>query len=612
MGWRFWLTGICAIGALASLGIALLFLTYSLRFPDPLSLAHKQHAPVIHVVARDGTEIAARGVSADYMPLDFLPQHLTDAVIATEDRRFFAHWGVDPWGLMRAAWANVRAGRFAQGGSTLTQQLAKNLFLSGERKLWRKVEELTFALWLELRLTKRDILELYLNRVYFGGGAYGVEAASQRYFGKSARQTTIAEAAVLAGLLKAPTKYSPANNPHAARARERVVLANMVATGSLTLAASQVEADSPSTFVTLPQKAATGLEYAVEYALERMPPIRGWGGIGNVEVIVETTLDAGLQKTAHQAVSRQLDVHGAALQASQAGLVVMDRDGGIRALIGGRSYAQSQYNRAVKARRQPGSAFKPIVYLAAIESGLTPDTVAYDLPLSVKGWSPRNDNGIYQGEMTLRHALAGSVNTVAVRMYLDLAQGRVVETAHRLGIASELHDAPALALGASEVTLLELTQAYAVLANRGQSVMPHVIEKVRLVSGAVLYQRPSAKPQMLVRAADVAAMDDMLGEVMATGTGKRATLKTHPAAGKTGTTQDFRDAWFMGYTSQLTAGVWVGNDGAQPMNRVMGGSLPARIWHDVMEAAHAGLPIVALPGRPLPAHPGLSVADRSD
>ena len=595
-GWRMWALGIVGATGLAGSATGLLFLSYSLRFPDPLSLAHKQHAPVIRILANDGREIAVRGISADYMPLDFLPAHLIDAVIATEDRRFYEHWGVDPYGLLRAALANLKAGRFAQGGSTLTQQLAKNLFLSGERKLGRKIEELTFALWLELRLSKRDILELYLNRVYFGGGAYGVEAASQRYFGKSARDLGLPEAAVLAGMLKAPAKYSPANNPHAARARSRVVLAKLAATGKLTNAAALVAADAPTTFVAQPTKAVSGLEYAVEYALERMPPIRG---SGNIEVIVETTLDANLQRAAHEAVSRHLDAQGTALHASQASLIVIDRSGGIRALVGGRSYAQSQFNRAVKAHRQPGSAFKPIVYLAAVESGLTPDTVGYDLPLSVKGWSPRNDNGLYQGAMTLRRAMANSVNTIAVRLYLDLPTGRGIETARRLAITSELHDAPSLALGTSEVTLVELTQAYGVLGNGGHSVLPHVIERVRMASGQVLFERSSSAPLAIVGEAHVAAMNDMLGEVMVTGTGKRAALKSHPAAGKTGTTQDFRDAWFIGYTGQLTAGVWVGNDGAEPMNRVMGGNLPALIWHDVMETAHVGLPILALPGRAL-------------
>ena len=596
---RFWLKFFTGSVLIVSVATLLLFLSYSVRFPDPLNLAHKQHAPVIKILARDGTQIASRGTSADYMPLDFIAPHLIQAVISTEDRRFYEHWGVDPWGLLRAAWINVKAGRFAQGGSTLTQQLAKNLFLSGERKLGRKVEELTFALWLELRLTKRDILELYLNRVYFGGGAYGVEAASQRYFSKSVREVSVAEAAVLAGLLKAPSKYSPAANPQAALARSHVVLSNMVATGALSEDEASAASKNAPGFPTPLQKAIApgldkGLEYAVEYAIERMPQVRG---SGNAEVIVETTLDARLQAVAHQSVAHHIDTYGESLHASQASVILMEPSGAIRALVGGRSYAQSQFNRAVRARRQPGSAFKPVVYLAGVESGLTPGTIGYDLPLSVKGWSPKNDNGQYKGEMTLRNALANSVNTIAVRMFLDLPKGRVIATAKRLGITSDLRDQPALALGVSEVTLLELTRAYGVLGNGGRMVTPHIIERMRMASGEVLYEHTPPHPETIVKPAHVAAMNDMLGEVMATGTGKKAALKTHPAAGKTGTTQDFRDAWFVGYTAQMTAGVWVGNDDAEPMNRVMGGSLPARIWHDLMEAAHLGEPVIPLPGR---------------
>ena len=600
---RFWLKLFAGCGLTVSAGTLLLFLSYSVRFPDPLSLAHKQHAPVIKILARDGTHLAYRGTSADYMPLDFISTHLIQAVISTEDRRFYEHWGVDPWGLLRAMWTNLKAGRFAQGGSTLTQQLAKNLFLTGERKLGRKVEELTFALWLELRLTKRDILELYLNRVYFGGGAYGIEAASQRYFGKPVRDVSVAEAAVLAGLLKAPSKYSPAANPQAALTRSHIVLSNMVATGALNEDEASTAAQNPPVFATPPQKASAanldnGFEYAVEYAIERMPQIRG---SGNAEVVVETTLDARLQTVAHNSVARHLDTYGESLHVSQASLVLMDASGAIRALVGGRSYAQSQFNRAVKARRQPGSAFKPVIFLAGIETGLTPDSIGYDLPLSVKGWSPKNESGQYKGEMTLRHALANSVNTIAVRMYLDLPKGRVIATAKRLGITSELRDQPALALGASEVTLLELTRAYGVLANAGRSVTPHVIERMRMASGEVLYEHTAARSATIVTPDHVAAMNNMLGEVMATGTGKRAALKAHPAAGKTGTTQDFRDAWFVGYTAHMTAGIWVGNDDAEPMKRVTGGSLPARIWNEVMEAAHQGVAVAQIPGRVGPA-----------
>ncbi len=609
--WRYLIAGMSCVTILGLAALAGLFFTYSLRFPDPLSLAHRQTAPVITLLARDGTELAARGMAQSYMPLDLLPPHVPGAVIAIEDRRFFSHWGIDTLGLARAAAYNLRAGRFAQGGSTLTQQLAKNLFLNGDRTLARKLEEVTFALWLELRLGKRDILELYLNRVYFGGGAFGIEAAAQLYFAKSARDLDVAEAAILAGLLKAPVKYSPAVNPQAARLRGQLVLAAMVARGGPVGALALSSGNRTPVFAPPQVRSDDGLGYAIDYALDRLPPIKGQGF---VEIIVETTIDAAIQKAAHKAVTRHLAGPGSGGQAaggpglggqasisqtSEAAVVVMERSGAIRALIGGRSHVESQFNRAVKARRQPGSAFKPFVYLAAIESGLTPETVSYDLPLNIQGWSPKNDNGKYQGAITLRQALAGSVNTVAVRLYQDAPKGRVIEVAKRLGIVSPLRDAPALALGASEVSLFEITSAYAVLANGGLSVAPHVIEKVRLASGAVLYQREVAKSVALVAPDAVAAMNDMLGEVVATGTGRRAALAGMIAAGKTGTSQAFRDAWFVGYTAELTAGVWVGNDAAQPMNHVRGGALPAQIWHDVMEVAHRNRTRQGLPGRPL-------------
>jgi penicillin-binding protein 1A len=567
---------------------------YTLAYPNPMSLRVSERAPTIRVLAVDGTVLTERGQAADYVPIDLMPRHVIHAVVATEDRRFFDHWGIDPVGLVRAAFANLRARRLTQGGSTLTQQLAKNLFLSSERTFSRKIEELLLALWLEVRLSKSDILELYLNRVYFGGGAYGIEAAAQRYFDKSTQHLTIAEAAVIAGLLKAPSKYSPASNPVLARARARVVLGKMFAAGALTADAERAAANAPIAFHdTMKGNETTGVEYAVDFALERLPALIG----GNHrEVIIETTIDAALQKHAQAVVSQVIASEGVAGEAGQAGVVVLGLDGGIQALVGGRSYAESQFNRAAKARRQPGSVFKTFVYLAAIESGLTPDTTVYDLPVVVKGYSPRNENGTYRGAMPLRQGLAQSVNTVAVRLHMDLGPRKTVMMAQRLGIRSNLRDGPSLALGTSEVTLLELTGAYGVLANAGQSVEPHIIRRVRVSDGRVLYQRPEHRVTSLVAPVHVAAMNDMLNAALVSGTGKRAALPLHPAAGKTGTSQDFRDAWFVGYTSQLVGGVWVGNDTGRAMNRMMGGNLPARIWREVMTRAHAKRSVVALSG----------------
>jgi penicillin-binding protein 1A len=580
--------------AAAAVTIAGAFLYYTITIPNPMTLRQKELAPVVRVLARDGTLLGVRGNPAPYVPIDLLPQHLIDAVVATEDRRFFEHWGVDPSGFLRAAFANLRAGRLVQGGSTITQQLAKNLFLGSQRTVKRKLEELVLALWLEVRLGKRDILELYLNRVYFGGGAYGVEAAAQRYFGKSARKVSLTEAAVLAGLLKAPSRFSPAANPVLAQARARSVLAKMAEAGFLSEeAAEQVSLLEIKFAPTLPQHVHSDVEYAIDAVLERLP---SQVASNDREIIVETTFDADLQRHAQSIVQGVMATAGRSAGASQAGLILMDTNGGIRALVGGRSYAESQFDRVLKARRQPGSAFKMFVYLAAVESGLTPDSIVQDLPILGRGWSPRNDDGIYRGNVTLREALTHSINTVAVRLNMLLGKGRTADVAHRLGITSELRDSPSLALGTSEVTLFELTSAYGVLANGGRSLVPHMISKVRTSSGRVLYRRRGVRPVQLVTPARVAAMNDMLGAVIASGTGRRAALSDHPAAGKTGTNQDFRDAWFVGYTAQFVGGVWVGNDDRRPMKRVTGGSLPARMWHDIMAVAHQGLPSLALAG----------------
>jgi penicillin-binding protein 1A len=587
--------------ALAGAGAILLAATltyYTIAIPNPMTLRRNEPAPVIRVLAVDGSVLAERGQAYDYMPIDFLPAHVTKALIATEDRKFYEHWGVDPWGLLRAAFANLRAGRVVQGGSTLTQQLAKNLFLSSERRLGRKFEEMILALWLELRLSKPDILELYLNRVYFGGGAYGIEAAARRYFDKSARELTVPEAAVIAGLLKAPSKFAPTSNPALARQRARTVLTKMAAAGFLTMAEEKTALATPIKFTDPASiREPTGFEYAIDMVLERLPQL---DGRSHGEIIVETTIDAKLQKRAQDIVQRVLDADGPGVDASQAGLVVLDTAGAIRAIVGGKSFAESQFNRALRARRQPGSAFKTFVYLAAIEAGMTPDTTAYDLPVSVNGWSPRNEGGGHRGAVSLRTALATSINTVAVRLHMDLGARKTVGVAQRLGIRSELRDGPSLALGTSEVTLMELASAYSVLANGGHLVEPHVIERVRVGSGQVLHQRPGHRARQVVAIEHVAAMNDMLNAALIDGTGRRAALARHPAAGKTGTSQDFRDAWFVGYTAHLVGGVWVGNDNGRAMNRVMGGTLPAKIWRDVMVGAHETLQPIPLPGTSAP------------
>ncbi|MEZ5851376.1 MAG: PBP1A family penicillin-binding protein [Hyphomicrobiaceae bacterium] len=578
----------------ASLGISGALIYYTVKIPNPMAFRAGGSGPLVRLLDRNGAVLAERGKAYQYIPLVMLNQRVIEAVVATEDRRFFDHGGLDPLGILRAMFVNLRAGRFIQGGSTISQQLAKNLFLSSDRTLGRKLEELLLALWLEVRLSKEEILELYLNRVYFGAGAYGIEAAAQLYFGKTAGRLSIPESAVLAGLLKAPSKYSPMTNPGLARSRARVVISRMRDAGFIT---SDMAADASRHSVRFAnrgdERTPTGLEHAVEYALERLPPLVG---SGHNEIIVETTLDISLQRRSQAAVAAALSGASEKDGPDQAAAIVLDPDGEIHALIGGRNWTQSQYNRAVSARRQPGSAFKPFVYLAAVEQGATPDTQVEDRPISVDGWSPRNDDGRYRGTVTLQAALAHSLNSVAVRLQQDVTTGRVIGTAARLGIRSLMRSDPTLALGTSEVSLLELTGAYAVLASGGLAVGPHIIRRVRSNTGAVLYERPMRRPRMIVTPEHAGIMSQMLNAAMVSGTGRRAALAGHVAAGKTGTTQDNRDAWFIGYTAHLTAGVWVGNDNARPMQRVTGGGIPALLWHAIMKTAHERLPAAPIPG----------------
>ena len=571
-----------------------LLLYYTLTIPDPLAYRNATQGPTVRILARDGSLLTERGKTATYIPLELVPRRITDAVIATEDRRFWGHWGIDPLGLARAFFANMRAGRYVQGGSTLTQQLAKNLFLSSERTIGRKSEEFVLALWLELRLTKNEILELYLNRVYFGGGAYGIEAAARRFFNKSAPELTLAEAAIIVGLLKAPSRYSPSRDPQQALARGNTVLAKMRDAGVITIEEekrARLENVRFSDGRREELKYAAG--YAIDHILEQLPPTTD---LPRGEIIVETTIDARLQSRVSNVLTREIEKQGGTLEVSQGAAVVLDPKGGILAMTGGVSYVESQFNRALKARRQPGSAFKPFVYLAALEKGHTPQSVIYDLPLEVNGWSPRNDNGKYVGAVTLRHALAKSINTVAARLLLDTGPAAVAEVAYRLGITSDLKRNATLALGASEVTMLELTGAYAAFANGGRPVETHVVRRVRDGSGRILYTRDMPPVREPIAPQHIAALNSMLVDVITRGTGRRGALKGHMTAGKTGTSQDFRDAWFVGYTAHCVAAVWLGNDNGQPTKRITGGGLPASIWKEIMTAAQARKTPRPLPG----------------
>jgi penicillin-binding protein 1A len=580
------------IAGLASIvllcGAVLYFLS---RLPDPVLLTLDDRPPNVTILADDGTVLAERGLRRGYVRIERIPRYLPQAVIATEDRRFYSHFGVDPIGLLRATYRNWRAGSVVEGGSTITQQLAKNLFLKPDRTLSRKFEEAIYALWLEHRFTKDEILELYLNRVYFGGGTYGVEAAARRYFGRSAENVSLTQAALLAGLLKAPSRYAPTRSIDLAESRVDVVLNSMVDAGFLSDKDARVAAAEPLQLRAFGDE--TGYPYAVDWVAETLPDLVG---DHDGDLIVETTIDARLQRAAQTALRRHLDEEGKTLDASQGAVVVLDPRGGIKALIGGRSYRASPFDRAIKSLRQPGSAFKPFIYLTAFEDGYTPDSIAEDAPIVVDHWSPKNHTGAYQGAVTLRDSFAESINTVAVRLAAEVGRSRVVNTAQRLGIHSPLHDQPSLALGTNEVTLLELTGAYVPFANGGEGVVPHIITRVRNGDGKVLYQLRSASFGTVVAAPYVAEMNDLMRATVASGTGKQAALPDQVAGGKTGTSQNSRDAWFVGYTAHYVAGVWVGNDDGSKMHNVVGGTLPAKVWHDVMIEAHQGKEPLPLSG----------------
>jgi penicillin-binding protein 1A len=561
------------------------------HLPAIQSLEIPKRPPTIQIVGFDGSVLATRGEMAGAnVRLKDLPPYLPKAFIAIEDRRFYSHYGIDPMGIARAAVANILHRGVSQGGSTLTQQLAKNLFLTQERTLKRKLQEVELAFWLERKHSKSEILELYLNRVYFGSGAYGVEAASQRYFGKSARKVTLAEAAMLAGLVKSPSRLAPNRNPEGAEQRARTVLTAMADADFITEAQARASIGHPSYNV---KAAGAGtVNYVADWIGEVLDDL-----IGQVDqnIVVETSIDPKLQSVAEASIIDELAAKSVKFNVSQGALVAMTPDGAVRAMVGGRNYAESQYNRAVTAKRQPGSAFKPFVYLTAIETGLTPETIRQDAPLDVKGWKPENYTHEYFGSVTLTQALAMSLNTVAVRLGLEVGARNVVRTAHRLGISSKLEANASIALGTSEVSLTELVGAYTPFANGGRGATPHVVNRIRTAEGKVLYVRPADQLGQVIDPRHVAMMNTMMHETLLSGTARKAEIPGWTAAGKTGTSQDFRDAWFVGYTANLVAGVWLGNDDNSPTRKATGGGLPVEVWTRFMRSAHQGVPVAGLP-----------------
>jgi penicillin-binding protein 1A len=575
----------------AVLTVAGLFTWVGLHLPPIQSLEIPKRPPSIQINSLDARLFATRGeMGGAALPLNDMPAHLPNAFIAIEDRRFRFHRGIDPVGLFRAVVANLLHRGVSQGGSTITQQLAKNLFLTQDRNLMRKLQEVMLAMWLEHKFSKNEILELYLNRVYFGSGAYGVEAAAQRYFGKSARTVSVAEAALLAGLVKSPSRLAPTRNYDGAEQRAKIVLSAMADTRLLKEEAAKAAIAAPPKIVK--PSAGGSSNYVADWVMDVVNEL-----VGRVEedIVVDTTIDGSLQAVAEKAVIEEIAQKGKKFGVEQGALVAMTPDGAVRALVGGRSYVENQFNRAVAAKRQPGSAFKPFVYLTALEHGLTPDTIRDDRPIELKNWRPENYGHEYFGPVTLTQALAQSLNTVSVRLTLEFGPTAVVRTAHRLGIASKLEPNASIALGTSEVSVLELVSAYAPFANGGNAVIPHVVVRVRTAQGKTLYARNAPSLGRVVDPRYVAMMNAMMRETLTSGTARKADLPGWAAAGKTGTSQDFRDVWFLGYTSRLVTGVWFGNDDSSPTRRATGGGLPVEVWSQFMKAAHQGKPATDLP-----------------
>ncbi len=582
-------------GGIAAAGVVAYFM---MQMPAADTWAVPDRPANIRIVAANGQLISNRGkTGGEAVSLHELPYFVPAAFVAIEDRRFYEHFGIDLIGLASVALESVRAGGITRGASTITQQVAKNLFLTPDQTLGRKVQEAVLALWLERTYSKDEILELYLNRVNFGHEKYGIEAASQFYFGKSARNLSLSEAAIFAGSLQAPSRLNPRGKPELVQARQALVLQAMAKEGYITPAESQAAAIDPGQTV---RTRVTGSESYVADWVESL--MQAYIGDVSEDVIVQTTIDWDLQKAAEDIVRAAVENNGEARGFSQAALVAMDVDGTVRALVGGVDYAQSQFNRAVTARRQPGSTFKPFVYLAAMEKGYTPDTVADDTQFEYEGWSPANASGKYAGPVTLRQGLAYSLNTISARLAIDVTPQVVVDTATRMGISTPMQAVPSIALGTQEVSLLELTGAYAPFANGGIGVIPSVITRIETSDGKLLYEAVPAGPGQVIAPHIVAEMNDMLTTALEIGTGKKAHLNGWPIAGKTGTSQKARDALFVGYSSRMVTGVWLGNDDDTGTS-LSGGNVPTEVWSEFMTRAHEGLPVAPLPGDFIPAEP---------
>jgi penicillin-binding protein 1A len=608
--WKRWVF-IEPLSEAATIGLAGLILMLALAVPAFRETSDddwlKKSDLAVSFLDRYGNPIGSRGIKHnDSIPLEEFPDHLIKATLATEDRRFYDHFGIDVGGTLRALMTNAQAGGVRQGGSSITQQLAKNLFLNNERTIERKVKEAFLAIWLETRLTKNEILKLYLDRAYMGGGTFGVDGAAHFYFNKSARDVNLAEAAMLAGLFKAPTRYAPHINLPAARARANVVLDNLVDAGFMTEGQVFGARRNPATAVD--RRDENSPNYYLDWAFDEMRKLVMTFPKSYTErvFVVRTAIDMNVQHAAEAAVENQLRQFGRDYHATQAAVVLADLDGGVRAMVGGRDYGASQFNRAVDAMRQPGSSFKPYVYATALMNGFTPKSIVVDGPVCIGNWCPQNYGRSYSGSVNLTTAITRSINVVPVKLSIAMGgkagpragRAKIVETARKMGITAPLIDTPSLPIGSTEVSVLEHAVAYATFPNKGRAVKPHAVLEVRTGAGDLVWRwdRDGKKPTQAIPASVAADMAEMMSHVVDEGTARRARLDGIPAAGKTGTTNAFRDAWFVGYTGNFTMAVWYGNDDYSSTNRMTGGSLPAQTWHDIMVVAHQGVEIRDIPG----------------
>ena len=566
--------GVLALGAL----VVAVYIAKS-QLPSFDELKSSPNGQMIRVHASDGSVIVSMGPSyGEWLPYGRIPKVMRDATVSVEDRRFRSHLGVDPIGLARAAKVRWQRGRWTQGGSTITQQLARNIFLSSQKKFGRKFREWILALALERQFTKDQILELYLNKVYYGGGAYGIDSASRKFFGHGADDLSLAEAAVIAGLVKAPSNYSPTADVEAAKGRAGVVIQVMQDTGAIT-ASQAAEADVQGLKLA-PESKQNSVRYFTDWALpqldvlidEQKAPLEVW-----------TTLDPAMQRQAGAAIRSKVP------GGTQGALVSLDRDGAVRAMVGGTDYVTSNYNRATQAQRQPGSSFKLFVYLAALEAGHKPEDQVVDEPVTIDGWSPRNDSRHNSGAMQLRTAFAYSVNTVAAKIGQEVGFATVADMARRFGITTPVNTHPSMVLGTSDVRLLDMTRAFASVANKGVAVTPYGITRVT-ANGETIYTHEVDRSHVLVAPYIAAEMTDLLQTAVNTGTGRAAQIG-RPVAGKTGTTTSQKDGWFLGFSSGLTTGVWMGRDNARPVGGLHGGTAPAQAWAAFMRPATAGRPI---------------------